>query len=109
MDVGAAFCRKRDPRCEACPLASQCRFLAAGRPAATPARTASPMPFRSTTRWLRGRILDRLRDAPDAAWVDLGGQIGEHDSERTRTELENLAREGLLELDESGTRGRLAT
>jgi A/G-specific adenine glycosylase len=33
MDVGAAFCRKRDPRCEACPLAGHCRYLVAGRPA----------------------------------------------------------------------------
>ena len=109
MDVGAAVCRKNDPRCDACPLACHCRFLAAGRPASTASRPASSGPFRSTTRWLRGRILDRLRDAPDAAWVDLRGPIGEHDEERTRTEVENLAREGLLELDETGARARLRT
>jgi len=109
MDVGAAVCRKNDPRCDACPLASHCRFLAAGRPASPASRPTSPRPFRSTMRWLRGRILDRLRDAPEAAWVDLRGPIGEHDEERTRTEVERLAREGLLELDETGARARLRT
>ncbi len=110
MDVGAASCRKRDPRCDSCPLAAYCRYLAAGRPAPLgPGRIRAAKPFPSTSRWLRGRILDRLRDAPDGAWLDLSGGIGEHDAERTRTEVENLAREGLLELDETGERARLRT
>jgi A/G-specific adenine glycosylase len=110
MDVGAAFCRKRDPRCDACPLASHCRFVAAGEPVPTalPARTL-PKPFRSTTRWLRGRVMDRLRDAPDGAWVDLAGPMGEHGDGAVATERANLAREGLLELDRSRRRARLRT
>jgi A/G-specific adenine glycosylase len=109
MDVGAAFCRKRDPRCDACPLAPRCRYLAAGRPASTDARRPQPKPFPSTTRWLRGRIMDRLRDAPDAAWVEVVGPIGEHPAEVVATEVANLAREGLLEADGSRHRARLRT
>ena len=109
MDVGAAFCRKRDPRCDPCPLAAHCRYLAAGGPALGSATRGKPArPFPSTTRWLRGRILDRLRDAQDGLWVDLTGSIGEHEPDSVRAEVENLAREGLLELDESGLRGRLS-
>jgi len=99
MDVGAAFCRKRDPRCVACPLATHCRYLAAGRPTAAskpvPARTKS---FPATTRWLRGRILDRLRDAPGRTWVDFDVAIGEHSAASVADHVARLAAEGLLEV-----------
>ena len=108
MDVGATFCRKRAPRCDACPLAPHCRFLATGGWAAVSRRRATK-PFRSTTRWLRGRILDRLRDAPDGAWVELTGPIGEHPEDRVFAELATLEKEGLLRLDRSGLRARLPT
>jgi len=107
MDVGAAFCRKRDPRCEACPLSARCRYLAAGRPVATTTPRRRPRPFRTTTRWLRGRILDRLRDAPDQSWIGFTDAIGEHDAARVAVEVANLAREGLIELEGSGGRARL--
>jgi A/G-specific adenine glycosylase len=110
MDLGATSCRRRDPRCDACPLAPHCRFLAAGHPVAPKRRPgARPKPFRSTTRWLRGRIMDRLRDAGDGAWVELAASIGDHPGEAVVVELGNLAREGLLELDASGVRARLRT
>jgi len=99
MDVGAAFCRKRDPRCDACPLASHCRFLAAGRPSSA-GRTAVPSkPFRLTTRWLRGRILDRLRDAPAGAWVPFDSPLGEHATDAVRGQIERLGREGVIQVD----------
>ena len=109
MDVGAAFCRKRDPRCDACPLASHCRFLAAGRPSAA-ARTAVPSkPFRSTTRWLRGRILDRLRDATDGSWITFDAPFGEHSTHAVRGQIERLGREGVIEVDPfAKARARLA-
>ena len=108
MDVGAAFCRKRDPRCDTCPVATHCRYLAAGRPPTGSERRVKPHTrFRSTTRWLRGRILDRLRDAPDGAWVEIAAPMGEHAADAVALELRNLAREGLLELDPSRVRARL--
>jgi A/G-specific adenine glycosylase len=112
MDIGAAFCRKRGPRCDACPLAFGCRYLLAGRASPTPGtlrRRAAARPFPSTSRWLRGRILDRLRDASDDAWVEFTDPIGEHSLARVAEELANLAHEGMLELDPTGIRARLRT
>jgi A/G-specific adenine glycosylase len=108
MDVGAVFCRARDPRCEACPLAAQCRYLAAGRPPERPAASRpAPKPFPTTSRWLRGRILDALRDAPEAGWFAFSGPIGGHSVEAVQHAVTTLAREHLLELDPSGQRARL--
>jgi A/G-specific adenine glycosylase len=109
MDVGAAFCRKRDPRCAACPLAAHCRYLAAGRPPEQPAGARPPaQPFPSTSRWLRGRILDRLRDAPASRWIAFDGPIGEHTLDAVLDALAALSREQLLELDATGRCARLA-
>jgi A/G-specific adenine glycosylase len=109
MDVGAAFCRKRDPRCAACPLAAHCRYLAAGRPRERPKGARPPkQPFRSTSRWLRGRILDRLRDARASRWVVFDAPIGEHTLDAVLDALAALSREQLLELDATGRRARLA-
>ena len=109
MDIGAAFCRKRDPRCAACPLAAHCRYLAAGRPP-EPAKATRPpaQPFPSTSRWLRGRILDRLRDAPEGVWISFTEAIGGHAVQAVGDALVVLAKEQLLELDSSGRRARLA-
>ncbi len=80
MDVGATICTARAPKCLICPLRDAC--------AAAPVDTAgladlarryakrSPqewLPFEQTTRFLRGRIVDRLRDLPagEALHVDL--------------------------------------
>jgi hypothetical protein len=52
--------------------------------------------FESTKRWLRGRILDQLRDAED--WVTFDGPIGAHDAASVRESVTRLASEGMLEL-----------
>jgi A/G-specific adenine glycosylase len=99
MDIGAAFCRAREPRCHACPLARACGFASQSRPvnaAVVRARTRT-VRFEDTTRWLRGRILDRLRD--DTDWVTFAGPIGSHGTDAVAAALSNLAREGMIELD----------
>jgi A/G-specific adenine glycosylase len=117
MDIGSMLCRPARPLCTACPLESMCRYAAGERPAAAPpGRAASTQPsgagpasggfqqrvpardFRQTTRWLRGRILDRLRDAPGDAWTTFSEPIGDHDSNAVRSSLRALQRDGLLEL-----------
>jgi A/G-specific adenine glycosylase len=107
MDVGAAFCRKRDPRCGACPLAAHCRYLAAGRPPEAASTQPAPKPFRSTNRWLRGRILDELRDAHEPGWVSFSEPVGDHNVAAVRDALAAMAREQLLEIDSGGARARL--
>jgi hypothetical protein len=63
-------------------------------------RGSSPAPrFAATSRWLRGRILDRLREVEGAGWVVVEAPIGGHDRAAIVAALERLASEGLLELD----------
>jgi A/G-specific adenine glycosylase len=102
MDVGAAFCRPRDPRCDACPLQVWCPV--AGAVISTRVRRQAPR-FESTTRWLRGRILDALRDAPDDTWVRFDAPVGPHPLPAVAGALQALGVEGLIAVD--GDRARL--
>ena len=110
MDVGATFCRPRNPRCAACPIRPWCRYAARAVPRAAPTRSASRSrprarsepDFLSTSRWLRGRILERLRDAGADAWVTFDAPIGSHSHASVVAALGQLASERLLEMREGG-------
>ncbi len=108
MDIGAMVCRPQRPDCRACPAQEWCRYAReagveerTGRAARTePTAThEAQAPFRTTSRWLRGRILDRLREASNGDWVALDVPIGEHDLGAVTVALRALAKDGLLELD----------
>ena len=116
MDLGATVCTARAPKCEVCPARRWCRYAAAhvvasADPAAARNGAAAPVgtarkrppvasiPFPLTTRWLRGRILDRLRATPDGAWFALDTAIGDHGPDRVRAAAQALARDGMVELD----------
>ncbi len=72
-------------------------------PTAAGSRTGlRPGPFEETTRWLRGRIVDRLRDAADGRPVDLRGPLGSHSADAVTAAVTALARDGILELDAAG-------
>jgi len=101
MDIGATFCRSRNPRCAACPLRPWCRYAArqaAAPPATGPPRRPREAPFQASTRWLRGRILDRLRDAPPREWVSFPEPIGPHTAAAVDGALRALADDALVEL-----------
>jgi A/G-specific adenine glycosylase len=124
MDIGATLCRPGRPLCDGCPLRPWCRFAANGSEApAAPAelktraalsskpRARTPVrPFQETTRWLRGRLVDRLRDADGSAWTVIDGPIGDHHAAAIQQALQALARDGIVEVDPlDGRRARLAT
>jgi A/G-specific adenine glycosylase len=99
MDVGAMYCRSA-PRCNECPARDACRYAATGgsnEEAARPSARADVTPFPATSRWLRGRILDALRDG--SGWVTLADSIGSHDRAAVEAALADLATEGLAERD----------
>jgi len=102
MDVGALFCRPRGPRCESCPLAGGCAFRAAGATSAGGASVrrgrGASIPFPSTSRWLRGRLLDMARAAPDDVWVCVDAPLGDHSASDAAVAARAMAAEGLLEL-----------
>lgn len=113
MDLGATVCRPRRPACPSCPALAWCRFATAAGDGVVPRAGSVPraasgradrvpaVPFASTTRWLRGRILDRLRALPDGRWAAISGPIGDHDGPAVRAALRALAREGMIEVDTS--------
>ena len=95
MELGALVCTARAPRCEACPLAERCSWLARGRPALA-APVKRPQAYAGTDRQVRGRLLAVLRDAPGpveplqlvAAW--------EEPVQRARA-LDGLVADGLVD------------
>jgi A/G-specific adenine glycosylase len=113
MDLGATVCLARAPRCDECPLSSGCRSAARLGPgwsavARDPAANAhSPgrrgLPFQLSTRWLRGRILERLRALDDGTWTQVVGPIGAHGRDAVAAALLALERDGLLERREDGS------
>ena len=102
MDLGATVCRPARPHCGECPIAPWCRSAGGSTLSAGSARraTGSSTPFTATTRWLRGRILDRLRSAEDAAWTRIDAPIGVHERDAVVAAVTALARDGLVEIDE---------
>ena len=108
MDLGATICVARAPRCDACPIRSLCATRGIGVDPWRAGRPPKMAPrFETTSRWLRGRILDRLRDAPDGSWVRLDAAIGKHAATSVSGELRRMARDGLLDLHGDGARARL--
>ena len=123
MDIGATVCRPARPSCGSCPAQPWCRAAratptraAAASPRATASRATrrgltrarpAPVPFEMTTRWLRGRLVDRLRDAAPGEALAVDGPFGAHSAEAVARALAGLARDGMVELDAAG-RARLA-
>src|SRR5690606_19945886 len=62
MELGALVCTARQPACPDCPLAADCAWLAAGRPAATEPRVGQR--YAGTDRQARGVLLALCRDNP---------------------------------------------
>lgn len=72
MELGALVCTARAPRCDDCPLAARCAWLAAGRPPADHRPTGQA--WAGTTRQLRGALLAVVREATGP--VDVGVLLG---------------------------------
>ncbi len=132
MDLGALVCRPARPACGDCPARPWCAYAGAGAQAgsggpgaqgpgagpgapaagpgpgarAAPAARERPARFETTTRWLRGRIVERLCGAEPGAWVEVEAPLGGHAAEAVDAALDGLARDGLAEVA-SGRRARL--
>jgi len=66
MELGATVCRRRNPRCEACPVAKFCAGRRSGRPELLPRLAPKPTEKRTVDRaWClhRGRLLLQRTDA----------------------------------------------
>lgn len=111
MDLGAGICTARAPKCSLCPLQAACvagpldpQRLEASRKRSTRKRgPQEALPFERTTRFARGRIVDRLRALPPGRRVsllDLHRELHEVMPDRSLEDLERIAaalvRDGVL-------------
>lgn len=95
MELGALVCTARSPRCEACPIADRCAWLAAGSPPyAGPA--ARPQRFAGTDRQVRGRSLDVVRAAATPVQKPALDLVWGDPVQRERA-LDSLVADGLLD------------
>lgn len=112
MDLGATICTARAPKCFLCPLRPVCEAApldaaALERARAAHARKRAPqdaIPFEKTTRYARGRIVDRLRELPAGqriSLLDLHRDVSAK-LQRSREEIDAivnaLMRDGLVEI-----------
>jgi A/G-specific adenine glycosylase len=61
MELGAVICTARGPRCDACPIASQCAWRLAGYPPHEGTRRTPQKKYEGSDRQVRGLILAALR------------------------------------------------
>ncbi len=114
MDLGATLCTARAPKCLLCPLHAACAAApidatlldARRREHAKKPSPQNAIPFERTTRYARGRIVDRLRSlAPGEriSLLDLHRDLQPLLPERPLEELERLVtvleRDGLVACD----------
>ncbi|MBI2867681.1 MAG: A/G-specific adenine glycosylase [Chloroflexi bacterium] len=116
MDLGATVCITRAPRCAVCPLQEQCRaapvLAGAGRRVAEPPPLYRAQPaFRGSTRFYRGRIIQRLRqlwDGQSLPLKEVGEAVRPGFSRGDMPWLERLAqgleRDGLAQVTPEGVR-----
>lgn len=96
MDLGATVCRASSPACEACPLARDCAWLAAGRPESGPATAkAKAAPFESTARFARGRIVAMLAEGAPLPADAIAARLPEEHRGACAGYLEALERDGI--------------
>ena len=121
MDLGATVCTARAPKCLICPLQPWCAAapidvasLAERARRHAPRRSPQEsLPFERTTRFLRGRIVDRLRDLPGGAVLsvdrlvaDLTGVVPADRLVELVPTIDALERERIVTREESGIRLR---
>jgi A/G-specific adenine glycosylase len=111
MDLGATLCTARAARCLVCPLREGCEaapvdaaslaLLSRAHAKRKPPQNA--IPFERTTRFLRGRIIDRLRDVPprealalDALQRDLSAHVPADRLHEIPSVVAALERDGIV-------------
>lgn len=100
MELGALICTATNPRCEACPVAAHCRWLAAGRPDTGDTRPRQAT-YEGSDRQARGAVLRALRNAPDNT-VGLAEVVPDWpDAAQRERAIASLVADGLAQI--SGT------
>ncbi len=119
MDLGATLCTARAPKCLLCPLQRGCAAgpvdaakLAELAALHAPARgPQARLRFEETARYVRGRVIDRLRELAPGERISLldlqdalAAQLAAHDAAAFEAIVLALTREGVVEAGECGLR-----
>ncbi len=106
MDLGATICQARKPNCEHCPVQEVC--ITAKEIKANPMilkekrtpYTTSREPFKETRRFLRGKVVDYLREHTRGDLEDIchyiNGYYPDYDKEKLISVMSDLVKEGIL-------------
>jgi A/G-specific adenine glycosylase len=98
MELGATVCVARSPRCDICPVRSDCAWVAAGRPDTGDTRRRQAT-FEGSDRQTRGAVLRMLRDAaPSGVLLDAVIPDWPDAAQRYRA-IDSLIADGLAEAD----------
>jgi A/G-specific adenine glycosylase len=100
MELGALVCTARSPRCDACPVASLCRWRASGMPSDEHAARRRTQAWTGTDRQVRGRIMALLREAPGPVPADAVDAVWPDTPQRERC-LDGLVADGLVTRDDT--------
>ena len=94
MELGALVCQAREPRCDACPVATACAWRRSGYPAwaGEPRRGQT---YAGTDREVRGRLLAVVRESPTTVDASELASVWGDDVQRDRA-LQSLLDDGLL-------------
>jgi A/G-specific adenine glycosylase len=100
MDMGAAVCTSRAPRCDVCPVMDLCAaypaVLLGPRIIAERKARYEAQPFESTNRYFRGRLVDALRERSPLPLASLSDLLGRDDPTWASRLVAGLERDGLL-------------
>jgi A/G-specific adenine glycosylase len=116
MDLGSMICSARAPKCLLCPLQQTCvsapvdgeRLAILARQSAKRSPQES-IPFERTTRFLRGRVIDRMRDIRASDTITMSALVSDltvvvpHDRLHEIPDVvQKLVNEGILNASERG-------
>ncbi len=97
MELGAVVCTARAPKCEQCPLAGSCAWLAAGRPQNGP-RSRSQPAFAGSDRQARGALLKAVAEGSSISAIEEAWPIAD---QRERA-MASLLADGLVARTRTG-------
>jgi len=95
MELGALVCTARSPKCDACPIAAQCAWRAAGYPEFEGKRAPVQKKFAGSDRQVRGLILKELRASDVAVTIAEIDTVWPEPVQRARA-LAGLLADGLV-------------
>jgi len=96
MELGALICTAKSPKCDLCPVATQCAWRAKGYPETEVARRPVQKKYEGSDRQARGALLRVLRATPHPVQAAKLAEALPDDAARYGRALEGLLKDGLI-------------